>query len=414
MLTFESVPEGLQSTPRLSIRLAAGTAGKRQVRVSYLAHGFAWSADYLGQLSADTMDLAGWITLRNLTGSSFRDAEVQLVAGKLHLLDAEEERGTSLYGNSDWVAPTDEALQERRDERLRDLMEELEQDDEDLDVEFFYGCYPLGTTSMRAAMGLVDAITAEDIGKFPDVNVAEALQRVAGVELEEVTVTGFRASMAVRENLADYLLYRLPVHTDLNARQTKQVAFLRKPAVKVDRFYGLRIARDEDYLDDGQDALPANIKIAWHNRESDGLGEPLPAGTIRMFEKFGADTIYSGDDRLEDSPVNTPMEVSTGRAPDLRVVLDGNVEEPTQSPSRFSRRVSLPVELRIINAKTRPVTMEIRQGLLWSFEDDQRVTGASLAPQRKAGDYVWRFIVPANGETRLSYKIIGREPGWDE
>jgi iron complex outermembrane receptor protein len=33
----------------------------------------------------------------------------------------------------------------------------------------------------RNADAVVDAITAEDVGKFPDKNVAEALQRVPGI-----------------------------------------------------------------------------------------------------------------------------------------------------------------------------------------------------------------------------------------
>jgi tetratricopeptide (TPR) repeat protein len=41
----------------------------------------------------------------------------------------------------------------------------------------------------------VDAILAEDIGKLPDTNRAEAIQRVSGDEMNEVLVTGARASM---------------------------------------------------------------------------------------------------------------------------------------------------------------------------------------------------------------------------
>ena len=33
----------------------------------------------------------------------------------------------------------------------------------------------------REAVGVVDALTAEDVGKFPDKNLAEALQRVPGI-----------------------------------------------------------------------------------------------------------------------------------------------------------------------------------------------------------------------------------------
>ncbi|MBL8548803.1 MAG: TonB-dependent receptor [Hyphomonadaceae bacterium] len=50
----------------------------------------------------------------------------------------------------------------------------------------------------RSATGVVDAISAEDMGKFPDTNLAESLQRITGVSINrvngegsEVTVRGF-------------------------------------------------------------------------------------------------------------------------------------------------------------------------------------------------------------------------------
>ncbi|MGL4541692.1 MAG: TonB-dependent receptor plug domain-containing protein, partial [Polymorphobacter sp.] len=50
----------------------------------------------------------------------------------------------------------------------------------------------------RNAFGVVDAISAEEIGKFPDTNLAEALQRITGVSIDRangegstVTVRGF-------------------------------------------------------------------------------------------------------------------------------------------------------------------------------------------------------------------------------
>ncbi|MEZ1477868.1 hypothetical protein QVN01_35415, partial [Pseudomonas aeruginosa] len=36
----------------------------------------------------------------------------------------------------------------------------------------------------RNAQGFVDGIVAEDIGKFPDTNLAESLQRISGVSID--------------------------------------------------------------------------------------------------------------------------------------------------------------------------------------------------------------------------------------
>ncbi|PTT35709.1 TonB-dependent receptor, partial [Stenotrophomonas sp. HMWF022] len=52
----------------------------------------------------------------------------------------------------------------------------------------------------RNAQGVVDAISAEEMGKFPDTNLAESLQRITGVSIDRsngegqfVTVRGFGA-----------------------------------------------------------------------------------------------------------------------------------------------------------------------------------------------------------------------------
>ena len=401
-LTFNEIPGELQSTPTLSIQLAAGTAGKREVRVSYIAHGFGWRADYVGQLAGErpSMDLLGWITLHNLTNSTFRDAQVQVIAGRLNLLDAEEERGSGILGNS-YNFGIDDQLDYARDEYIADKREELE--DEPWDVEHFSGCYPFGPGE----------IEANDIGVFPNLSAAMAVQReamgvVGSEELEEVTVTGFRMSMTVRERLADYQLYRLPANTDLLARQSKQVAFLHKPDVRVERFYAVRIASAEESIDALEDFIAANVNIAWRNHESDGLGEPLPSGIVRIFETGPSGLVFAGSDKLRDSPVDTPIELTIGSAVDVALTLDNVHDEPPMNPfTLLTRRVSFPLHLRVSNAKTSPVMFELRQGPLEELEN-MRVSDASRETQRKSGDYMWRFEVPAAGEAMLSYKLRGR------
>ena len=68
----------------------------------------------------------------------------------------------------------------------------------------------------RDATGVVDAITAEDIGDFPDTNLAEALQRITGVAIDRdrgegarVTVRGFGADF----NLVTLNGRQMPTHS---------------------------------------------------------------------------------------------------------------------------------------------------------------------------------------------------------
>lgn len=47
----------------------------------------------------------------------------------------------------------------------------------------------------RESIGVVDAITAEDIGKFPDSNLAESLQRITGVSIDRQNGEGFQVTV---------------------------------------------------------------------------------------------------------------------------------------------------------------------------------------------------------------------------
>ena len=59
----------------------------------------------------------------------------------------------------------------------------------------------------RDSAGVVDAVTAEDIGKFPDTNLAESLQRIPGVSIDRVNGEG--SKVTVRGFGPDYNLVTL-------------------------------------------------------------------------------------------------------------------------------------------------------------------------------------------------------------
>ena len=50
-------------------------------------------------------------------------------------------------------------------------------------------------TSSATSSGVVDAIAAEDIGKFPDTNIAESLQRIPGVSIDRVNGEGSKVTV---------------------------------------------------------------------------------------------------------------------------------------------------------------------------------------------------------------------------
>src|SRR5882762_9562760 len=50
-------------------------------------------------------------------------------------------------------------------------------------------------TIKRNTSGIVDAITTEDIGKFPDTNLAESIQRIPGVTIDRMNNEGSRVTV---------------------------------------------------------------------------------------------------------------------------------------------------------------------------------------------------------------------------
>jgi hypothetical protein len=85
-LRFPELPENLYSHPTLVWMLENAGAARHRVEASYLSGGLAWNADYVLTIGRDDKagDLAGWVTLKNQSGTSYRNAKLQLIAGEVN------------------------------------------------------------------------------------------------------------------------------------------------------------------------------------------------------------------------------------------------------------------------------------------------------------------------------------------
>jgi hypothetical protein len=80
---FDKVPETLRPRPTLSVTVNADGGGRRPVTLTYLTPGLAWAADYVALFDEANgrMDVQGWITLTNNSGTPYVNASTLLVAG---------------------------------------------------------------------------------------------------------------------------------------------------------------------------------------------------------------------------------------------------------------------------------------------------------------------------------------------
>jgi len=64
------------------------------VKVAYRANNVTWRVDYRAVAAADekTLDLAGWVTITNHTGTTFADAGLKLMAGDVNVVEEQPRR----------------------------------------------------------------------------------------------------------------------------------------------------------------------------------------------------------------------------------------------------------------------------------------------------------------------------------
>ncbi len=85
---FDKVPDNLRASPTLSITVDAAPAGARPGTLSYLTPGLGWRADYVALYdeAAGKIDVQGWVTLTNSSGTTYDNAQTLLVAGSPNVM----------------------------------------------------------------------------------------------------------------------------------------------------------------------------------------------------------------------------------------------------------------------------------------------------------------------------------------
>lgn len=289
-IVYDELPEGLSAKPTLSVRVESVRAATATVTLSYLASGFDWQANYVGNLSADgkRMDLFAWLTLANGDETGFRDAETQAVAGRVNR--EQEERRQRPEG---------------RELRLQ--------------------CWPAARTS--------------DIEeRFPPEPAPPAMAYYGEEGGEDIVVTGSRV-MAKQEELGDLKLYRIPERVTVAAFSQKQVALLEKKAVQVTPIYRARV----NVSNEGDPRSAARV-YRTRNQVKEGLGLPLPGGRIAMFMQRAGRPVLVGEGFIEDRAVgeDVDVEVSQSTGVNFQIVEDGDSEDANEQKYRMLVTNDLP------------------------------------------------------------------------
>jgi hypothetical protein len=85
-MRFPELPGNLFARPTLIWSLQNDGTTRHRVEAAYLATRLSWNADYVLTVARDdaAADLDGWVTVTNGSGTQFRNAALQLVAGNVN------------------------------------------------------------------------------------------------------------------------------------------------------------------------------------------------------------------------------------------------------------------------------------------------------------------------------------------
>lgn len=342
-IVYESVPEGLSAKPTLSIQTNSPEAREITLTLSYLAWGFDWQVNYVATMRPDGKhaDLVAWVTLASGDLTSFADAETMVIAGKPN----REERDGTDRGQFD----TDQSL------RLQCLATQVPR------------VVPLPEPP--------DAFTAEDINSLP-----QAKRNADGI-VDSISA----------EDIGGLKLYRVPERTTVASNSQKQVLLFNRPNVPVELVY--TAWADEDSV--GQVTLTLRLE----NREDRGLGIPLPKGALALFEPFGDRSLLAGEGWTQDQMVGERIDILTSGSE--QVVIDF---EPVAAKRGWESR-----QLVATNANPYPVRIEVRIDYRDPEEDDGPAETKRLN-RRLRGDQrliyvgrtaIWAVEIPANSTVTL-------------
>lgn len=350
-MLYARVPKDLSAKPTLSVVVESKTARTVTVQLLYLAEGFDWAANYVADRGVDgkTLGLTGWVTVANGGVTSFPGAQLNVIAGRL---------------NKAYSPPLPRSTP----------------------GPLTLKCWPMDITSTHPLWELPPIIEVE--ANF-------------GADMaEEVVVTARRREdkmmyamappppppppapiSAVPEDLGDLKFYRIPFRVDVSAKGQKQVALLAKDRVAVEQLYAGTL-----YANGSPQPLMMRLRV--QNRESDGLGLALPAGTAAVFESVGGRRLLVGEAPIGDKAKDERVDYDIGQSPAVQfraLVKDRDAKGNFQTWD-------------VVLTNARPFDAEVE--MLIPFAIDPPPEGW----ERRGSNWVWRVRVPANDQVVQSFR----------
>lgn len=187
----------------------------------------------------------------------------------------------------------------------------------------------------------------------------------------------------------------------MNDRENKQITLLASPSVPVEKRFVVD-GQEFYYRDAQRPGAPVKDAVKMYyrfrNDEKAGLGVPMPAGVIRVYQADSrGGVLFAGEDRISHTPKDETIDLYTGNAFDV-------VCERKQTDYRriSTSTAEMAFEITLRNHKDAPVTVEVNEPI----GGDWQMVDASHKWTKTAA-FAARFDVPVakDGTGVLRYRV---------
>ncbi|MGE5503360.1 MAG: DUF4139 domain-containing protein, partial [Actinomycetota bacterium] len=236
--------------------------------------------------------------------------------------------------------------------------------------------------------------------------VAGSINQVQPAPVPRLRTAQMAAAMAApdtdapRERLGPYHMWTVARPVSLPNGGSRQVPVLSAARVPVERELVLDPLPPRGFRDaePGGPAVHPLLVLRFANDARAGLGKPLPAGLVRVFDRARDGSLtFLGEDQLPATPEGAQARIGLGRDFDVTA---RRVQTDFQ---RVSAEVTEAAwEVRLANASDHAATVTVRE----AFPGEWLVIDESRPHTKDAAHAVhWSVPLPARGEAVLKYRV---------
>jgi hypothetical protein len=248
-----------------------------------------------------------------------------------------------------------------------------------------------GTAFHNARLQLV----AGDLNRLPQGNL-QTRDEVRAMKSMVAAAPQFQ-----QENFSEYHLYTLGRRTSVEDKETKQISLLQGSGVPVEKLFVVNGQNFyyHNYQNPGSPQKdPVMVFYKFKNEEKAGLGMPLPAGNVRVYQKDSkGGVLFIGEDHIDHTPKDETITVHIGNAFDI-------IAERKQTDfKKIAGNVyEMEFEITLRNHKDSPITVQVNEPIGGSWE-----MLSSSYKFTKTAAFAAQFQVPVDksGTSVLKYRV---------